>query len=164
MEIGLVAKRYSRALMEFAEQKGKVDQVYRDVLSIKEALKDNSTMEKAVEEASREMKQFLQLVIRNGRVNCLKFILYSFISLYRKKNGILPASLKQATPSAELEHKMAELLGTFGYTKIDFETEVNPSLIGGFILQLDDKRFDASLSTQLKTISKEFETKNRKLL
>ena len=50
-----------------------------------------------------------------------------------------------------------------GYTKVDFKTEVNPDLIGGFILQVDDKRLDASIARQLRTIRKEWEEKNRKL-
>ena len=49
-----------------------------------------------------------------------------------------------------------------GFTKIDFKTEVNPDLIGGFIVQVEDQRLDASIATQLRTIRKEWEEKNRK--
>ena len=49
-----------------------------------------------------------------------------------------------------------------GFTDIDFKTEVNPDLIGGFIVQVEDKRLDASISSQLREIRKEWEEKNRK--
>ena len=46
--------------------------------------------------------------------------------------------------------------------QVDFRTEVNPDLIGGFIVQVEDRRLDASIATQLQTIRKEWEEKNRK--
>ena len=49
-----------------------------------------------------------------------------------------------------------------GFKKIDFETEVDPKLIGGFIVQIEDKRLDASISSQLKNIRKELEENIRK--
>ena len=50
-----------------------------------------------------------------------------------------------------------------GFTQVDFKTEVDPGLIGGFILQVEDKRLDASIATQLRTIRKEWEEQNRKI-
>ena len=49
-----------------------------------------------------------------------------------------------------------------GFSQVDFRTEVNPDLIGGFIVQVEDRRLDASIATQLQTIRKEWEEKNRK--
>ena len=49
-----------------------------------------------------------------------------------------------------------------GLTQVDFRTEVDPALIGGFIVQVEDKRLDASISSQLKQIEKELESRIRK--
>ena len=49
-----------------------------------------------------------------------------------------------------------------GFTTIDFKTEVDPALIGGFIVQVEDKRLDASIASQLKKIRKELEENIRK--
>ena len=48
-------------------------------------------------------------------------------------------------------------------TEVDFKTEVNPDLIGGFIVQIEDKRLDASIASQLRDIRREWEEKNRKI-
>jgi len=35
---------------------------------------------------------------------------------------------------------------------VEFETEVNPDIIGGFVLEYDTYRMDASVKTKLATI------------
>ena len=49
-----------------------------------------------------------------------------------------------------------------GLAEVDFKTEVDPDLIGGFIVQVEDKRLDASIASQLKQIRKDLETRIRK--
>lgn len=47
--------------------------------------------------------------------------------------------------------------------KIELSTQVNPDIIGGMILRLDDKQYDASIATQLKKVKQtllETELKN----
>ena len=61
-----------------------------------------------------------------------------------------------------LAGRLAELMKAQGLTQVDFKTEVNPDLIGGFIVQVEDKRLDASIASQLKQIQKELESRIRK--
>ena len=35
---------------------------------------------------------------------------------------------------------------------VEFETEVNPDIIGGFVLEYDTYRLDASVQTQLRQV------------
>ena len=62
----------------------------------------------------------------------------------------------------ELAEKLVLLMKQQGFSKVDFKTEVNPDLIGGFIVQVEDKRLDASTASQLKYLQKELEAKIRK--
>lgn len=164
MNTGLVSSRYAKALMEFASLRGKSEEVFRDVVALDKALADTTQMKNCVAACCDETHTFLNLVIRNDRVSYLKFILPAYISMYRKANGITSAQLKTASPSPKLEQQLNGLLASLGYTKVDFETEVDPDILGGFVLRIDDKRLDASLATQLRSIAKEFEEKNRRIV
>lgn len=164
MNSGLVSSRYAKALYDFSVIKGKPERVYQDLLLLYDALCNLGKIGECIPCLCDETQTFLQLVIRNKRVGYLKFICNYFISLYRKENGITSARLVSASESKELEAKVTEMLKAEGYTKIEFDSEVNPGLLGGFVLTVDDKRLDASLSTQLKTIAKEFEEKNKRII
>jgi F-type H+-transporting ATPase subunit delta len=39
---------------------------------------------------------------------------------------------------------------------VEIDTKVDPSIIGGFVIQLGDKLYDASVAHQLSTLKKEF--------
>ena len=39
---------------------------------------------------------------------------------------------------------------------LDIETKVDPKLVGGFILQFDNKRYDASIANKLAELKSEF--------
>jgi len=164
MNTGIVASRYAKALLDFAREKGSQAQVYADACALVAVLSNEQELPKCVESVSDDMRRFLKLVIAKGRVEFLPIILASYIKQYRKAEGITKARLVTAVPSEELEAKLTALLCKDGFTHVEFETVVNPDLIGGFVLQVEDKRLDASLSTQLQILKYEFEEKNKRIL
>ena len=164
MDTGLIAARYANALLLFAREQKAEKRVYEDAEALKQALLsgDDATLQACIEKLSEPMQKFLSLVIRNKRVENLPAILHAYRRLYRQKKGITRAWLTTATENPELAVRLAELMKLRGFTKVDVRTEVNPDLIGGFIVQIEDKRLDASIASQLRTIRKEWEEKNRK--
>lgn len=162
MNAGLIASRYANALMLFAREKHAEDRVYEDAGALRLALGKEEELPECIDKLSEPMQKFVTLVIRNKRVEYLSAILRAYRALYRKENGITKALLTTASEDPQLAGKLAELMKAQGFSKVDFRTEVNPELIGGFVLQVDDKRLDASIATQLRTIRKELEAKNRK--
>ena len=48
--------------------------------------------------------------------------------------------------------------------KLDLKTEVDPTLIGGFIFEVDDLLLDASVSRQIDIIRRQFIEKNRRIV
>jgi len=164
MDTGLIASRYANALLLFAHEQKAEKRVYEDAEALKQALLsgDDATVQACIEKLSEPMQKFLSLVIRNKRVEYLPAILQDYRVLYRKEKGITRAWLTTATEDPGLAERLAELMKLQGFTKIDFKTEVNPDLIGGFVVQVEDRRLDASIATQLQTIRKEWEEKNRK--
>ena len=162
MNAGLIASRYANALLLYARETGAEKQVYDDSAALKKAMQSEKDVQGCVETLCEPMRRFLTLLIRNKRVDYLPAILHAYRVLYRKEKGITRAWLTTAAENPELAGKLAELMRLQGFTEIDFRTEVNPDIIGGFIVQVEDKRLDASIATQLATIRKEWQEKNRK--
>ena len=162
MDAGLIASRYANALLLFASETKEEKRVYDDAETLKQAVQAKGDLTGCIEKLSAPMQRFLALVIRNKRVEYLPAILHDYRVLYRKAKGITRAWLTTATENPELADKLAQLMKLQGFTEIDFKTEVKPDLIGGFVVQVEDKRLDASIASQLRDIRKEWEEKNRK--
>lgn len=162
MNAGLIARRYANALLLFAKEEQEADRVYEDAQALIDTLRSNGDLTACIESQSPTMRKFLTLVLRNKRAEYLSAILSAYRKLYRQENGITRAWLTTAEEEPQLAEKLALLMKEQGFTKVDFKTEVDPSLIGGFIVQVEDKRLDASIASQLKNIRKELEAKIRK--
>jgi len=162
MNAGLIPSRYANALLLFAKEERADARIYEEAQSLIDSLQSESGLTACIESLSEPMRRFITLVIRNKRVEFLPAILRSYRQLYRKENGITRAWLTTATENPELVERLTLLMKEQGFKKIDFETEVDPKLIGGFIVQIEDKRLDASISSQLINIRKELEENIRK--
>ena len=162
MDAGLIASRYANALLLFAREEHAEKRIYDDAAALKAAMQTQEDVPGCIERLCEPMRRFITLVIRNKRVEYLPAILHTYRALYRKEKGITRAWLTTAQENPELAGRLAELMKAQGFSEVDFRTEVNPDLIGGFIVQIEDKRLDASIATQLRTIRKEWEEKNRK--
>ena len=93
---------------------------------------------------------------------------FSFIDLYREVKHIRLGKLITAVPVApEVEKRLRtlrEYSNNANIEHLEFETNVDPSLIGGFIFQVGSNRIDASIAGQLKRVKKQFIEKNRRIV
>ena len=93
------------------------------------------------------------MVLEEGRENALQLMANSFVTLYRQQKDITRGRLITATAvSPKAEAKMKQMVETKTQGTVEFETEVNPDLIGGFILEYDTYRMDASVKSRLNSI------------
>ena len=98
-------------------------------------------------------KKFIALVLKEDRESTLQFMAASYITLYRKQKNIIRGKLITATAvDASTEDKMRKMVEQRTQGTVEFKTEVNPDLIGGFILEYDTYRMDASVKTKLNNI------------
>ena len=156
MDLGVISVRYARALLKSATQAKLEEQVYREMLMLAQSYIqvpelrftiDNPMLSKDKKLNLLEtacgggvtdlVKRFLSLVLGADRESTLQLMATSYVTLYRKQKNIIRGKLITAT----------ETLGT-----VEFQTEVNPEIIGGFILEYDTYRMDASVKTKLNTI------------
>lgn len=100
--------------------------------------------------------EFLHLLLKNNREIYLLEMCLNFQGLYAKLTGIKSAQLITAVEIDEKQlqqfNKLIQL--RFG-SKAEVLTKVDETLIGGFILKVDDMQLDASISAQLKKMRRE---------
>lgn len=96
---------------------------------------------------------FLKLIAENKRENYIPGICRNFLSLIREDQNIKTAVLVTASEiESDTIKKIERLIERELDVKIELSTKVNPDIIGGMILRLEDKQCDASVTTQLKKI------------
>jgi F-type H+-transporting ATPase subunit delta len=82
----------------------------------------------------------------------------SYITLYRKQKNITRGRLITATTvTPATEQKMKQMVESNTQGTVEFQTEINPDIIGGFILEYDTYRMDASVKTKLNSILAQLE-------
>ena len=172
MDIGVISVRYARALLKGscdAKIENKVycemqvlAKSYIDVPQLRFTI-DNPMLSKinkekilvaAVGGSPCELtRSFFRLVLKEGRESVIQFMANSYITLYRKQKNIIRGKLTTAAAvSQTTEQRLRQMVESKTKGTVEFETEVNPDLIGGFILEYDTYRMDASVKTRLKTI------------
>ena len=172
MDIGVISMRYARALLKSATDQKLEDAVYQEMMTVAKsyldvpALRhtiDNPMLSKDKKEALLIVaagekpctltKSFIALVLKEDRENVMQFMANSYITLYRKQKNVIRGKLTTAARvSAQTEQKMRQMVESKTNGTVEFETEVNPDIIGGFILEYDTYRMDASVKSKLNNI------------
>jgi F-type H+-transporting ATPase subunit delta len=99
------------------------------------------------------MKVFIGLVLKEDRESVMQFIANSYVTLYRQQKNVIRGRLiTAAAVSPETEQKMRQMVESKTNGTVEFESQVNPDIIGGFILEYDTYRMDASVKTKLNSI------------
>lgn len=129
---------------------------------------------------AQELHKFLELLIRNGRIGDVRLVLTTFVTEYYRSRHIKRARLVVADPALldpvpvegslrqaqrpALESRLRDLVEKQTGCKLILKTEVNPSLIGGFVFEVEGTVLDASVSRQLDVIRHQFIEKNRRIV
>lgn len=185
MDIGVVSVRYAKALLAFAKENGKEDQVYAEVKALADHYAQLPKLKKAIENpvlaedeklkllievaggekgTSDELKRFFQLVLHARRENMLQFMFWSYIDLYREDKHIITGRLITAVPSEKLVKHITELLEQKTQGSAELETRVDPEIIGGYIMEVAGLRLDASIANQLLRVKRQFSERNRRIV
>ncbi len=100
--------------------------------------------------ASTVLVGFLKVVSRHERLDCLRAIHRQTHELYDEMRGLVRVRLTTATPVDDaLAERIAQRLGSFLGGRPVIEKAVDPELIGGAVVRVDDTVYDGSIATQL---------------
>lgn len=172
MDIGVISVRYARALLKSATEAKIEDAVYTEMQKLAKSYVevpqlrftiDNPMLSKdkketllltAVGEKPSDLtKTFIQLVLKEDRERVMQFIANSYVTLYRQQKNVIRGRLiTAAAVSPATEQKMRQMVEGKTNGTVEFESEVDPDIIGGFILEYDTYRMDASVKTKLNSI------------
>ena len=183
MNIGVVSKRYAKALLDFAMAKGNEKKVYQEVETLAGHFANVPDLKRTIENpvltrkakldllveasggnVSEEMKRFLKLVIDGKREKFLHFMTWSFIDQYRERKHILMGKLTTAVEAPELVKHLEKLGSLKTDSNVVIKSNIDPSIIGGYIMEIDGYRLDASVANQLRNIRRQFIDKNRRIV
>ena len=158
MDSGIISSRYARALLKLVDETGRGEAVYAQAVAI---LSDPDSVPAALEP---ELQQFMELLVRNGRVGYVRQMLVTFTRMYNSSRGRRLAHLVTAVPSQEMERKIKDVLEKKLHSEVIISSETDPSIEGGFLLTVDDWRLDASVKGQLERIRRQFMDKNKRIV
>ena len=89
---------------------------------------------------------FLKLLDRNKRTGMAREAVMAYMDLYRKANHIYRVKVTAAAPLGPKEENRLNG-GTMEYNLL-----IDPELIGGFTVDIDSERLDASVANELKQL------------
>lgn len=117
------------------------------------------------EPISPELSRFLTLLNKNGRMDLVEDILRDFIVIYYRSVGVRKAQLVTANePSERLLQRLKALVKEKTGDDVIIEVTVDPSIIGGFVFDIDDYLMDASVKRQLDLIRESFSQNNKRII
>lgn len=174
MNLGVISVRYARALLKGCCDENIEDEVYCCMEALAKTYIDVPQFREVIENpmvANDKKMQllitavgghpcgiveaFFHLVLKEGRDNILQFCANSYITLYRRQKNIIRGKLTTAVAvSPETEQKLCKMVEGRTNGVVEFETEVDPDIIGGFILEYDTFRLDVSVKSKLRSIIK----------
>lgn len=168
------ASRYAKALLELAVDQQKVDAIEANMQRILSAATETNefqvflnspiiNIDKKIDVLNKLFGEFepltlsfIALITKNGRERFITEIAHSYISQVKEYKGIVPITITSAraldavTKANIIAKISATVKGTLEITEI-----VDETIVGGFIVRMGDKQFDASVATQLLRMKQE---------
>lgn len=170
-----VAGRYAKSLLELAQEKNILDTVLNDMKSFSKVYEENSSLAHALsspvinsdkklavlkqvfEKSFNPLSiQFFDIIVRKNREQYLKAIADGFIEQYNTLKNVAKATVKSATALSEdvLAQITKHIEQQTGKT-IQLTAKVDENLIGGLVVQVGDRLFDASIAGKLGKLKNE---------
>ena len=161
------AGRYAQALLEIALEQNKVEQVLGDMKYLLEVNNQSTDfqllLKSPIVKSDKKIAifkelfgkfealstSFVNMILEKGREKDLSSIALAYDDLVKSNKGIVAVTLTTAVPVDEatkksiLDKVRKGVEGTLEVTE-----KIDKSLIGGFVVRMGDKQFDASVANQ----------------
>ena len=185
MNDSIIRTRYADALVKYVRETGNGESVCQQAERLARVLREVPDLSRMIaakdvvpvakkrellrsalgDPMAPELERFVDLLIENGRIGALRMILLDFGDRYRRSLGLRKARLKVAVPpTEELLARLKALVKERTGDDAVIDVEVDPSLIGGFVFDIDDALIDKSVARKLELIRLQFIEKNRRIV
>jgi F-type H+-transporting ATPase subunit delta len=176
MKSSRAVTRYAKSLIDLAQEQGALESVFSDMRLIHKTINENHNMYlllkspivktdkkqkilKAIfsEKISKITEGFILLLTTKRREAMMYDIAQSFVEQYKEKKKILTAVITTACGlDDDLRRKVLEIVKTSACSEVELIEKVDKEIIGGFKLQVGDKRIDASIQKQIRKLAMSF--------
>jgi len=161
--------KYARALFEQAKEEDKLTVIHDEVLEFQAVFADIPDLAHAltdirldfaqkelifselVEFASPLMQSFMKIVFANKRMDIMPFIYEDFIKRYNAHAGIIQGTITSAVAldAAQKEKIERSVAKKFGIDEIVLQEKIDETIVGGVIVEAQNKIIDGSVKTQM---------------
>ncbi|MGH2665313.1 ATP synthase F1 subunit delta [Flavobacterium sp.] len=168
------AIRYAKAILDMANSKSAANEVSQDMTLIATTIKGNQELDAFIQNPTIKVevkegallevfasvnnvtKGLFHLLLENKRFEILESVAIEYNKLFDEANGIEVAKVTTAIAiTPELEAKVLAKIKEFSNKKVTIENIVDASIIGGFILRIGDKQYNASVANRLQVLKRE---------
>jgi F-type H+-transporting ATPase subunit delta len=167
-----IAQRYAKALLQAALSAGKADEVFDDVQGLIALQSRDPSMrnflfspqvateakhaliDKVLKGRASDLTvEFLHILVDKKRIMFVADIAQAYILLYEKEKGIIEVTAITAVPLEDrLREKLLRTLESQTGKSIRLTHEINPHILGGMIVRMEDKLIDGSVRFQLEQL------------
>ena len=174
MGVEIVTDKYSTAIFELASETNTMDQLETDLAYVGEVFASQpqlrtlllyptldanakcDTLNKIFGSSISTLAlHFLFVMVKRGRARYIGATIKEFIHRVREAKGIVEAQITVSEPmTADVEEMLRKKLESLSGKQYVFETKVDPSIVGGIVIQVGDTRIDASLARRLEDLKK----------
>ena len=172
-----VAGRYAKSLIDLAVENNGLAESYNDMVLFEKVVDETPELEAILknpivpldkkigilngiftDKVGKLTLTFFKTVVNKGRSAILFATAKQFIKQYNEIKGIVTADVTSATAlGAEAKAQIVEIVkNELGANEVIINERIDEKLIGGFILKVGDKQFDASIASGLNKLKKEF--------
>lgn len=181
MSDGLIPQRYARALYKYALEHNNATAVYDEMKQVADSFEAFPEMQKVmtnpfVDAARKEkllvsaagdkveddFRRFVRLIINHHREDFAYLMVLAYRKLYREENHIAQVVITTAAelPAEEMQKLRDVVQKAFEDYTLEFVSRVNPDLIGGFVIDVNSTRMDASISNELEQLRQKLLSSN----
>lgn len=174
----LVSNRYANALFEAGLELDKLKEFQKDLEYINNILEYEPKIQAILshpkiskdekkdllnnifgKNVSQEMLNFLYIIVDKRREKHLMEIAKEFNKLFNEQENIIEVTAITAVPmDSKSQEKLKVIIGNKVSKNINLKNIVDPSILGGVLLKIENKIIDGSIKSQLQNIERTIKT------
>ena len=171
-----LSDRYAKSLFDFAGEKNLREEVPGDLALLASTLKENRELQMLLRNPVVPPNQkhqifesvfngtihdityqFMDLLLKKKREPDLDTICEGYFRLYNQAHNIKTAHITTAQPLSDgLKSKIVAMLSEQTHATSELKESVEPTILGGFVIQVDDYLLDTSVLTKINKLKQEF--------
>lgn len=168
-----VGRLYADAVLKLAEEQGQADALRDELQEVVEFLDQNPKAEhflssplvdedartRVIEglfrgKASDLLTDSLQVINRKERLGSLRAIAAAYRTAHRALRGWMDVHVHTAVPLSDaLRKRLLDALSASTHRHPALIEKVDPSMIGGLVIEIEGRKFDASVASRLHDLS-----------